>query len=156
MDKYQPGNYRFICQVCGFEYRWKDIKKRWDGLYVCPSDYEERHPQDFVKGRKEVMAVPVSSPDITIQEKSTTLSAGSSKGDKSITVTSASLIAEYESIGITLDDGIVQWTFVPEGGVSGTTITINDGLWEDAASGNTVLVQDGSYFQTTAVSADDL
>jgi len=156
MDRYQPGNYRFICQVCGFEYRWTQIKKRWDGLWVCEKDYEERHPQDFVRGRKETLSVPESSPDITIQERTTTLASSASEDDLSVTVSSASLIAEYESIGITLDNGIVQWTFVPADGVSGTTITLNDRLIGDAAAGNSVLVMDGDYFQTSAVSADDL
>lgn len=35
-----------------------ESKKTWDGLRVCPEDYEPRHPQDFVKGRAENIAVP--------------------------------------------------------------------------------------------------
>lgn len=50
---YIPGDHWVVCDVCGFEYRQSQIRVRWDGLAVCPEDYEARHPQDFVKARKE-------------------------------------------------------------------------------------------------------
>jgi hypothetical protein len=40
-----PGNWKVMCHVCGFYYPSGEIKKRWDGLLVCPDDYETRHPQ---------------------------------------------------------------------------------------------------------------
>jgi hypothetical protein len=32
--------------VCGFEFRKRDLHKRWDGLLVCWKDLDERNPQD--------------------------------------------------------------------------------------------------------------
>ena len=52
-----PGNWKFACHVCGFWFPSEDIVKRWDGLYVCHKDYEERHPQTLIKVRGE-SAVP--------------------------------------------------------------------------------------------------
>jgi hypothetical protein len=49
-----PGHgYKFTCHVCGFWYPSTEIKKRWDGLMVCPKDLEPRHPQTLIKVRGE-------------------------------------------------------------------------------------------------------
>jgi hypothetical protein len=48
-----PGNYKFTCHVCGFWYPSGEIKKRWDGVYVCSKDWEPRHPQTLIKIRGE-------------------------------------------------------------------------------------------------------
>jgi hypothetical protein len=63
-----PGNWKVTCHVCGFWYPSSDIRKRWDGLLVCPSDYETRHPQTLIKVHGET-AVPSfiskdASPDV--------------------------------------------------------------------------------------------
>ena len=121
------------------------MQKRWDGLWVCSKDWERRHPQDRLKTSRDRQRVPVASPDGKTDLYSTTLSAAFSAGAKSITVASASKIADKDSIGIALrstteDWGTseyIQWTFV-EGDPVGTTVILNDGLWEDAANGNTV------------------
>ncbi len=52
-----PGNWKFSCHVCGMWYPSGEIKKRWDGLYVCHKDWEVKHPQLFIKVRAET-AVP--------------------------------------------------------------------------------------------------
>ena len=41
------------------------LKQEWDGLYVCTANgcFENRQPQDYVKGVMDNMAVPVSRPD---------------------------------------------------------------------------------------------
>lgn len=44
---YQSGDPRFICDVCGFEYRLSERRRRWDGLIVCPEDWEPKHGQDL-------------------------------------------------------------------------------------------------------------
>ena len=50
---YQPGNHWVVCDVCGFDIRSSDAKERWDGLVVCPEDWEPRHPQDFVRAKED-------------------------------------------------------------------------------------------------------
>ena len=33
------------------------MRVRWDGLMVCAKDFEERHPQDFVRGVRDNQAI---------------------------------------------------------------------------------------------------
>jgi hypothetical protein len=37
--------------------------RTWDGLFVCRADWETRHPQDFVRGRKDIQNVPNPRPE---------------------------------------------------------------------------------------------
>lgn len=48
---YEPKNHWVVCDVCGFDIRAKDIRMTWDNRAVCPSDWEPRHPQDFVRSK---------------------------------------------------------------------------------------------------------
>jgi len=34
-----------ICDRCGQQYKYLELKKEWNGLFVCPSCYEPKHPQ---------------------------------------------------------------------------------------------------------------
>lgn len=58
---FRAGENWQCCPVCGFEYRASDFKRRWDGLMVCYEDYEERHPQDFVRAKVDDMRPAVST-----------------------------------------------------------------------------------------------
>lgn len=60
---YIPGDFWRCCDECGFDYRASQTFKRWDGLWVCRADFETRHPQDFVRGRKDVQNVPNPRPE---------------------------------------------------------------------------------------------
>jgi len=156
-SEYIPGDYWVICDRCGFKYRRSECRLTWDNLLVCRKDWEPRHPQDFVRSKRDNQRVPIPRPDSNNIQISTVLSAGASRDDTSISVGSASHIAEYDSIGVKLDDGTVHWTIVTD--VTGTTITLNNGLWGPAASGNDVLLCQitGDTFQSpTAVSASDV
>lgn len=62
-DYYAHGDSNGICDACGFKYKMSQLRKRWDGLLVCSKDYEIRQPQDFVRGRVDRQAVPVSRPE---------------------------------------------------------------------------------------------
>ena len=57
---YKQGQHKFTCDVCGFEYYSEDKKKRWDGLIVCPEDYEVDHPQKYIRVSPD--GQPVSDP----------------------------------------------------------------------------------------------
>jgi len=50
---YEAGNHWVECARSGAIIRAKDAMMTWDGLLVCPDDWEPRHPQDFVRGREE-------------------------------------------------------------------------------------------------------
>ena len=60
---YSRGNWNAICDVCGRQYKSTDLRKRWDNLWVCFQDYEERQPQDFVRGVADTQAVPWARPE---------------------------------------------------------------------------------------------
>lgn len=59
---YSPGSWNTICDSCSKKIKASESKQRWDGLIVCPSCYEQRHPQDFVKARQDKITVPFSRP----------------------------------------------------------------------------------------------
>lgn len=60
---YKPGQYRMVCDVCGFEYFNVQMKERWDGAQVCKSDFETRHPQEFGRTVIDNIAVFPSRPE---------------------------------------------------------------------------------------------
>lgn len=74
---------------------------------------------------------------------STTTSAAALTGASTITVTSATGIANGYVIGIELEDGTMQWTTV-NGAPSGTTVTLTATLTDDVNSGASVFVYDSS------------
>lgn len=58
------GDWNATCDVCGFKYKASDLQERWDGLMVCDEDWEERHPQDFLRESRveDDQSVPWSRP----------------------------------------------------------------------------------------------
>jgi len=43
---YASGKFaKALCDRCAFEYKLNDLKEEWNGLKVCPSCYEPKHPQ---------------------------------------------------------------------------------------------------------------
>jgi len=59
---YNSGEHNVTCDVCSKKIKSSLAKKRWDGFIVCPDDFEERHPQDFVRARQDKISVPFSRP----------------------------------------------------------------------------------------------
>lgn len=57
-SSYTSGDWLAICDSCGKQFKASSLRKRWDGLMVCEGDWEERHPQDFVRGVPDNMSVP--------------------------------------------------------------------------------------------------
>lgn len=60
---YRPGDFYRFCDRCGFRYLASETFRTWDGLYVCEADFETRHPQDFVRGRRDRQNVPNPRPE---------------------------------------------------------------------------------------------
>ena len=59
---YVSGEWNLICDVCSKKIKASDAKQRWDGLIVCPSDFEHRHPQDYVRAKTDKITVPFTRP----------------------------------------------------------------------------------------------
>lgn len=58
LSNLKKGTWRAQCDRCGFDYHADQMKKEWNGLRVCKSCWEPRHPQEFVRGRKDDSSVP--------------------------------------------------------------------------------------------------
>jgi hypothetical protein len=52
-DEFILGDSNAICDCCGFKFKQSQLRKRWDGAFVCSKDWEPRHPQDNIKIRAE-------------------------------------------------------------------------------------------------------
>jgi hypothetical protein len=63
--QWKAGDWVVICDVCAKQIYASESRKRWDGLIVCPDDYEFRHPQDLIRHRVEDISVPFSRPEPT-------------------------------------------------------------------------------------------
>lgn len=64
-DLYRPGDNYLICDVCGFKMHASETSRRWDGMQVCAKDWETRHPQDHVRGRRDKQLPAVVRPEAT-------------------------------------------------------------------------------------------
>lgn len=61
-DYYSDGDWNITCSLCGRKLKASRSVKNWQGYYRCPEHNEPRHPQDFVRGVKDVQTVPFSQP----------------------------------------------------------------------------------------------
>ncbi len=59
---YVKGDWKAVCDDCGKDYLASELRKRWDYLMVCSTCFEERQPQDYVRGSVDKMVVPWSRP----------------------------------------------------------------------------------------------
>ena len=62
---YRSGEWLLICDSCGSVIYASEAYHRWDGMIVCRQDFEERQPQDFVRGVADQQVVPFSRPEST-------------------------------------------------------------------------------------------
>lgn len=60
--KFVSGDNWAICDQCGFKYRASTIRERWDGLWVCPEDWEPRQPQDYVEAQQDKIVADIQRP----------------------------------------------------------------------------------------------
>lgn len=61
-DYYAPGDYNAICDQCGTKFKASQLKKDWQGFYMCQSCWEPRHPQEFVRGTQDQQTPPWTRP----------------------------------------------------------------------------------------------
>lgn len=60
---WNSGNWNALCDVCGVKYKANELKERWDGLMVCSKDWEQRHPQDFLRPVPDQNKLPWTRPE---------------------------------------------------------------------------------------------
>lgn len=61
-DYFAPGDWNVICAECGKKRKASELKRHWQGYYVCPEHWEPRQPQDFVRSVPDVQTPPWAQP----------------------------------------------------------------------------------------------
>lgn len=61
-DYLKLGSWNAQCFRCGAKRKADEMRKQWQGYWVCPEHWEPRHPQDFVRGVPDNPAVPWAQP----------------------------------------------------------------------------------------------
>ncbi|CAB4120888.1 hypothetical protein UFOVP2_48 [uncultured Caudovirales phage] len=60
---YEEGGWDAQCFRCGSKRKASELRKQWQGFWVCQEHWEPRHPQDFVKAVPDNSSVPWSQPE---------------------------------------------------------------------------------------------
>lgn len=72
-DYMKLGDWNALCDRCQRKYKASQLRKEWTGFMVCKKCYEPRHPQEFLKGRKEDENVSWTRPDSNADTSVTTV-----------------------------------------------------------------------------------
>ena len=153
---YKCGDYNAQCDSCGFKFKASELKKQWNGLYVCSLCFDERHPQEFVKAPPDDQSVPWSRSDVVQSQGSTTVKTTALRDAMSVTITSGSGLSDGDPIGIVMDDGSTHWSYC-NGAPAAGVVTLGSPLYGQTTSGNAVYkpsVNNESF--TTGISATEL
>lgn len=61
-DYLELGSWNAVCFQCGRKRKASQLKKHWQGYYVCPEHWEPRHAQDFVRSVPDHQTPPWAQP----------------------------------------------------------------------------------------------
>lgn len=62
--RYEKGDWKTACDICGKLFKASSLRRRWDGFMVCPTDFEHRQTQDFVRGVADIQAPGWTRPEV--------------------------------------------------------------------------------------------
>lgn len=139
-DDYIPGDHWVIDDRTGFKVRSSSTRREWTGAIVDRSQFEPRHPQDFVRAKPERAIVRNPRPrpvDVFAGPLDTTLAAAALAGAVDLVVTSSARMQAGDYLNILLDDGGVFRVLLTVV-VDSTHITIGTALPGSASAGNMV------------------
>lgn len=57
-DYLKLGDWNALCYSCGFKFKASQMKKFWQGYYLCQTCWNPRQPQDFVRNVPDVQTPP--------------------------------------------------------------------------------------------------
>jgi hypothetical protein len=153
---YKPGSYYRIDDRTGFAVRAENTRKQWNNIIVREQSFEERQPQDFVRGRRDDQTVPEPRPRSanvflgvqTMLAQNAGIQGAFSSGFSSGFGIGATLPVQSvigfnigDSISVQLDNGSMLFTTVAAIATSTNTISIPVSLPFSASAGNTVTDQ---------------
>jgi len=58
VDYFEDGAWNVRCQECFRKYKSFSLRKRWDNFWVCDFCFEQRNPQDFIRGIPDNPSTP--------------------------------------------------------------------------------------------------
>lgn len=162
---FKPGSFYRVCDRTGFAVRAENTQKQWNNIIVRNRSFEERQPQDFVRGRRDDQTVPeprprqqnvflgvqttvvysilfFPAPGWTVVPQTGAFSSGFSSGfdigTPGILVENATGFNAGDSISIQLDNGTMYFTTVYSVDYSANKIFLPRALPSPASGGNVV------------------
>ena len=117
-----PGSYNAICDVCGLKYKASELSRRWDGAMVCEADYETRHPQEFVRARRDNPKLPFIRPDIDSEDIAITLDCNAFEFETTTNVAFQSMLQAWANPTVPFIYDVYKLHTV------GGTVTVPDGI----------------------------
>ena len=61
-DYWAPGDWNTVCSECGRKFKASEMKRHWQGYYVCSPHWEARQPQDFARAVPDNQTPPWVQP----------------------------------------------------------------------------------------------
>ena len=109
-NEYRHGDANAHCDRSGFKVKHSELRPEWNGLMVRKEDWEARHPQDFVKGVKDLQAIADPRPGAAdaSEASETTLDAAELAGQTVISVTSTSNMTVGDTVLVFMDNEIAH------------------------------------------------
>ncbi len=107
MTYFKKGSSNALCDSCGFEFKREELRKRWDGMYVCAQDWETRHPLDFLRAKGEKAPLPWTRPDDTVSYTTTYTVIGSGTTN----LTAANITDNEYLIVVNFNAGSLDYTY---------------------------------------------
>lgn len=141
----------------GFKCRSFDTEKEWNGLWIRRDMFEERQPQDFVRGIADEQAVPEPRPTpaaLYLGPTITTLNAAANAAATTIVVASTANMSNGDVLEVlcgTTPDQQFQFRTTITTVLSSTSLLLAGGLPYAASSGNQVTDITAS---TTVIASD--
>ena len=142
-DQYRLGSYYRRDDRSGRKVRAEDSRKEWNGAIVHERSWEQRHPQDFVRGTNDDQRADDARPTPTVGilgPLTTTLTAAAAAGATSLTVESSTRFSTGATVWVMLgitDGATVHRTTLASVPTS-PTMTLVAALPQAAASGSLV------------------
>lgn len=62
-DYWDEGNWNALCDSCGMKFKANELRERYDGMMVCPEDWEPRHPSERPLSIRSPRALPWTRPE---------------------------------------------------------------------------------------------
>jgi hypothetical protein len=139
--QYRPGSFFRADDRSGFVRRADDTQQEWNGLIVGKDLWEERQPQDFVRGVPDIQTVPnprPSPPPGFYGPVYAQISANVAIGATFIPLNAVNTFTAGNAVGIMLDNG-VMFNTAQVGPSTTLGITIAAPMPYTAQSGNDVV-----------------